>query len=95
MANFTGLPSLSVPAGFVVPEGQAGAGDEAGTDIQGKIPIGLMGMGEWASEESLLQWGLLAEGLNNDRTSRPPIWVDVVARARKWVERDGHDNGEE
>jgi Asp-tRNA(Asn)/Glu-tRNA(Gln) amidotransferase A subunit family amidase len=93
MANFCGLPSLSVPAGFVVPEGTTGAGDIAGEETQGRIPVGLMAMGEWTSEESLLQWGLVAESLGEDRRARPPIWVDVVAKAREFMVGD-NDGGE-
>jgi Asp-tRNA(Asn)/Glu-tRNA(Gln) amidotransferase A subunit family amidase len=51
MANFLGLPGLSVPAGFVKPEGVAGAGEEAPMECEGKIPVGLMALGEWAREE--------------------------------------------
>lgn len=52
MANFLGVPTLSVPAGFVGVEGEEGAGEEAD---EGGIPVGLMGMGEWAGEEDLLE----------------------------------------
>lgn len=54
MANFLGVSALSVPAGFVGAEGEEGAGEEAD---EGGIPVGLMGMGEWAGEEGLLEWG--------------------------------------
>lgn len=78
MANFLGMPSLSVPAGFVEPEKaqQTEHGD-------GMIPVGLMGMGEWACEDELLEWGLDAEEAGADRQRRPPIWVDVVQEAKK------------
>ncbi|EEP75628.1 conserved hypothetical protein [Uncinocarpus reesii 1704] len=81
MANFTGIPALNVPAGFVIPEGTPGAGEVAETDTVGKVPVGLMGMGEWASEDNLLQWGLDIEKVGEERLSRPPIWVDVVEKA--------------
>lgn len=87
LANFTGIPSLSVPVGFVVPEGSPGAGEEASEDTLGKVPVGLMGMGEWASEDGLLQWGLDTEQVGQDRLSRPPIWTDVVARAKAEMDR--------
>ncbi|KAE8445665.1 hypothetical protein EG329_012962 [Mollisiaceae sp. DMI_Dod_QoI] len=83
MCNFLGLPGLSVPAGFVKPEGVKGAGEEAGEDEQGKIPVGLMAMGEWGEEEELLRWGVDVEEVGKERRSRPPIWVDVVELARK------------
>lgn len=88
MANFLGLPALSVPAGFVAAEGEEGAGEE--TD-EGGIPVGLMGMGEWTDEDGLLKWGAHAEVVGADRRRRPPIWVDVVERAR--TEMQGLENG--
>ncbi|WEW57523.1 amidase [Emydomyces testavorans] len=89
LANFTGIPALSVPVGFVVPEGAKGAGEVASEDTAGRIPVGLMGMGEWASEDHLLQWGLETEEIGEDRLARPPIWVDVVARAKEEMTRTG------
>jgi Asp-tRNA(Asn)/Glu-tRNA(Gln) amidotransferase A subunit family amidase len=83
MCNFLGLPGLSVPAGFVKPEGVKGAGEEAGADEQDKIPVGLMAMGEWGEEAELLRWGVEVESEGMERRSRPPIWVDVVELARK------------
>lgn len=79
MANFLGIPALSVPAGFVAAEGEKGAGQEVD---RGGIPIGLMGMGEWAREEDLLEWGAHVEAVGADRRQRPGIWVDVVERAK-------------
>ncbi|MCJ1418175.1 hypothetical protein MMC32_004520 [Xylographa parallela] len=95
LANFTGLPSITVPVGFVLPVGERGVGEEAGNDTGGKIPVGLMGMGEWGSEEQLLQWGAEAEAAGAERRSRPPTWVDVVARAREEMQRVDYekDNG--
>lgn len=82
LANFLGLPGISVPAGFVKPEGKAGAGEIADEGVEGRIPVGLMGVGEWAREEQLLQFGVDAEEVGGEGRMRPPIWVDVVARAR-------------
>lgn len=89
MANFLGVPALSVPAGFVAAEGEAGAGEE--TADEGGIPVGLMGMGEWAGEEDLLEWGAHAEAVGADRRRRPGIWVDVVERARAEMQGEGDE----
>ena len=90
MANFLGVPALSVPAGFVGAEGSKNAGKE--TMEEGSLPVGLMGMGEWGKEESLLEWGAHAEVLGEDRRRRPGIWVDVVERARAVMRQ--HEDGE-
>ena len=64
LANFCGMPSLSAPAGYVVPEGDVAAGEVAGLDTIGKIPVGLMATAEWAREDILLQFGLHRKMLN-------------------------------
>jgi Asp-tRNA(Asn)/Glu-tRNA(Gln) amidotransferase A subunit family amidase len=87
MGNFCGLPGISVPAGFVVPEGRKGEGEIAGEEVEGKVPVGLMGMGEWASEEELLWFGADCEEVGQERSSKPPIWVDVIARAKEEMKR--------
>ncbi len=87
MANFLGLPGISVPAGFVKPEGVNGAGEIAPEDFEGKIPVGLMGVAEWACEKELLEFGIDAQVVGEDRRSRPPIWVDVVARAKEEMKK--------
>ncbi|KAK3998280.1 amidase signature domain-containing protein [Cladorrhinum sp. PSN332] len=72
LANFCGLPSLSVPMGFV----QARGGD---------VPVGLMATGEWCSEEGLLRFGKDVESVvegDSSKRRRPGRWVDVVERAR-------------
>lgn len=82
LANFCGLPSISVPAGFVIPEGQERAGEVADEKTVGKVPIGLMATGEWCSEDVLLEFGADAEAAGRDQRCRPPIWEDVIARAK-------------
>ncbi|PQE33306.1 hypothetical protein CJF32_00003846 [Rutstroemia sp. NJR-2017a WRK4] len=47
-ANFCGNPAISVPVGYVDPVKTAG---------EGKMPVGLMAMGDWGSEDQLLAWG--------------------------------------
>jgi Asp-tRNA(Asn)/Glu-tRNA(Gln) amidotransferase A subunit family amidase len=76
LANFTGTPSLSLPVGYVDPVAEAGTG---------KIPIGLMGTGEWGSDDDLIEWGRdgekwLNEGYTGGR-QRPSNWDDVVKLA--------------
>ncbi|KAF1988445.1 amidase signature enzyme [Aulographum hederae CBS 113979] len=73
MANFLGLPSLSMPVGY------AEAVD--GPDV----PIGLMGAAEWGEEDALIEWGFDGEGYLNEGLEggrrRPEIWVDVMGLA--------------
>jgi Asp-tRNA(Asn)/Glu-tRNA(Gln) amidotransferase A subunit family amidase len=75
LANFTGCPAISVPVGYVKP--QEGKGDR-------NVPIGLMAMGEWGSEDQLLDWGREAEGFLNDGEGRqkPRGWEDVIGNAK-------------
>jgi len=87
MANFLGMPSLVVPAGFVEGVGDEGKGVES-------VPVGVMGMGEWGAEEELLGWGLDVEALSGDVVKRPPIWVDVVERAKREMSGNGGTEGE-
>jgi Asp-tRNA(Asn)/Glu-tRNA(Gln) amidotransferase A subunit family amidase len=77
LANFCGLPSLSVPAGFVqgTTKGRKG-------EVGGDVPVGLMDTGEWCSEAGLLEFGRVVEGVSAERRRRPGVWVDVVGRAR-------------
>lgn len=83
LANFCGLPAITVPAGYVVPEGKPDAGNVADAKTEGRVPVGLMGNGEWTHEENLLHFGADAEAAGAERRVRPPIWVDVVGRARE------------
>ncbi|KAM5343570.1 hypothetical protein ACJ41O_012107 [Fusarium nematophilum] len=82
LANFCGLPSLTVPAGYVVPEGSKGAGEVASRDTEGKVPVGLMAAGEWCSEDALFKFGFDAEAAGLDQRCKPPIWEDIIERAR-------------
>jgi len=86
MANFCGVPSISFPAGYVVPEGQFGEGDLADFKTEGKVPIGLMATGEWASEEDLMRFGLDVEEVCGETLCRPPNWVDIVELAKREAE---------
>ncbi|THC88333.1 hypothetical protein EYZ11_012222 [Aspergillus tanneri] len=83
LANFTGIPAISVPAGFAEPE--------EGAHGEGQVPVGLMGNGEWGSEEGLLQWGLKVEELSSELREQPPIWEDVIQRAKDLDETSESD----
>ena len=71
LANFTGVPAINVPAGYVDP-----------VEGTGKIPIGLTGMGEWGSEDALIEFGYDCETWLNEKLEggrrRPKNWVDVL-----------------
>lgn len=76
LANFTGIPAITVPVGYVDP-----------VEGQGKIPVGLMAMGEWGSEDALIEWGYdgeeyLHSTLEGGRR-RPKTWVDVLKLAKQ------------
>ncbi|KAI9785941.1 MAG: hypothetical protein M1839_008207 [Geoglossum umbratile] len=70
-ANLTGVPALSIPVGYAEP-----------AEGKGKVPVGLMAMGEWGGEEELIEWGKEGEGYLNSGLEggrlRPGGWVDVL-----------------
>ncbi|CAG8972362.1 hypothetical protein HYALB_00005030 [Hymenoscyphus albidus] len=74
LANFCGNPAISCPVGYVAP-----------IKGEGKIPIGLMGMGEWGAEDQLLAFGRECEAYLNEcyegGRQRPGAWVDILALA--------------
>ncbi|KAJ9150301.1 N-acylethanolamine amidohydrolase [Pleurostoma richardsiae] len=76
LANVVGCPSVTAPVGYVDPD--------AGT---GKLPVGMLAMGEWGAEEQLLVWAGEAETYINSvypgGRLRPEGWVDVLALARR------------
>lgn len=73
MANFVGCPAVSFPGGYVDDDG-------------GMVPVGIQGMGEWGSEEGLIEWardgeGVLdqeGEGIRRPDVTRGGRWVDLV-----------------
>jgi Asp-tRNA(Asn)/Glu-tRNA(Gln) amidotransferase A subunit family amidase len=71
LANFTGVPCIQFPVGYVEPlKGSA------------KIPVGMMGAGQWGSEEELIGFGYdgedwLNKGYEGGRR-KPEGWVDVL-----------------
>lgn len=79
LANSTGCPALSAPIGYAEP-----------AQGEGRLPIGLMAMGEWGAEETLLAWAQEAETYLNDVLEggrvRPKAWADVVKLASEVTE---------
>lgn len=80
LANMTGCPAVSFPVGYVDPND----GSESGND--GRLPIGLMAMGEWGSEETLLQIAMQSEEYlyfeYPGGRVRPKGWIDVIEIAK-------------
>lgn len=78
LANFTGCPAITVPVGMVAVE-------EGGKGGEGKVPVGLMAMGEWGDEEGLLSWGREAEEWawreGEEKVQRGKGWDDAM----RWV----------
>ncbi|KAF2401927.1 amidase signature enzyme [Trichodelitschia bisporula] len=72
LANFTGAPAITVPVGYGEP-----------VKGEGRVPIGLMAMGEWGSEEGLIELGYDAEGYLNEGLEggrvRPGDWADGLS----------------
>ncbi|KAK8131485.1 hypothetical protein PG984_007923 [Apiospora sp. TS-2023a] len=86
LANFCGMPSLSVPAGYVVPEDGDGGASDAGRVAEkgtpGRVPVGLMATAEWTREDVLMRFGCDAEELTTESYSRPEGWVDLLRAAQ-------------
>ena len=85
LANSTGCPAVSAPVGYVEPE-----------QGEGKLPVGLMAMGEWGAEEQLLAWAAEAEsylhGAIGGGRRRPDGWANVIKLAEQ-VEKVGAEGG--
>ncbi|KIW07122.1 uncharacterized protein PV09_01995 [Verruconis gallopava] len=88
MANFTGIPSITFPVGYVDPV----QGD-------GKFPVGLMGAGEWGSEERLLEFGYEGEKYLNEVYEggrlKPKHFVDVMELVEKLNKPEKGTTGKE
>lgn len=61
LANFTGCPAISCPAGY--------------TRDQSKVPIGVMAMGEWGAEEDLIAFARDGEDILGWEENRPAAGV--------------------
>lgn len=85
LANFTGCPAITIPVGMVDGDGE------------GRVPVGLMAMGEWGDEEGLLEWGKFGEQWawksEEEKVERAKGWKD----AKVWMGLEGKTNpsGEE
>ena len=88
LANFTGVPAITVPVGMADPVGNNDKEDEG----DGKIPVGLMAMAEWGAEESLIRfgkegeaWAWKSESEGGGGVKRPGgnRWVNVMDLATK------------
>lgn len=73
LANFTGLPALTIPVSRAEP-----------VEGTGKVPIGLMAMAEWGAENDLFQWGKAGEAWTKEEElmSIPDNWVNTMALAK-------------
>lgn len=72
LANFVGCPALSAPVGYL---------------SEGRVPVGLMGMGAWGCEDEVVGFGydverFLHRGLEGGRV-RPGNWMDVLEGLRE------------
>ena len=88
LANFTGCPAISVPVGFINED----ILDGTKIDEDVRVPVGLMGMGEWGEEAGILEWGREGEKLMKERGMgdwRPNgQWVDVLKLAGENTESE-------
>jgi Asp-tRNA(Asn)/Glu-tRNA(Gln) amidotransferase A subunit family amidase len=71
LANFCGIPAITMPVGYVDP-----------VQGEGRFPVGLMGAGEWGSEDQLIEFGYEGESYLNDVLKggrlKPRAFVDVL-----------------
>lgn len=84
LGNFTGCPAITFPVGYASPAKGYGESD---------VPIGLMGMGEWGSEDALIEFGYdgeayLHEGYKGGR-KRPGNWFNLLGTLTQGKETNG------
>ncbi|EKD13264.1 uncharacterized protein L3040_007340 [Drepanopeziza brunnea f. sp. 'multigermtubi'] len=76
LANFCGNPAISCPVGYVEP-----------VQGEGRVPVGIMAMGEWGEELQLLGWGRECEAWLNEAypggRQRPGNWEDVLVHGKE------------
>jgi Asp-tRNA(Asn)/Glu-tRNA(Gln) amidotransferase A subunit family amidase len=75
LANFVGAPAITAPVGYVEPE-----------IGEGMLPVGLMALGHWGSEDELFEFGREVESyLNNTYEGgrrTPKNWVNPTGLAK-------------
>lgn len=69
-SNLSGCPSATCPMGYAVPEQGGG---------EGKMPMGVLAMGEWGAEEQLLAWAVEVENYLND------VYPGGRLRPKEWM----------
>ncbi|KAL1838667.1 hypothetical protein VTJ49DRAFT_2419 [Mycothermus thermophilus] len=86
LANMSGCPAVSMPAGYVEPK-----------QGEGMLPVGLMALGEWGEEEQLLSFAREREEYLNHYypggRRRPEKWADVIKLAEE-REKNGREEAE-
>lgn len=93
LANFTGNPALTLPAGYLAPLSSPSSSADAGGE--GRVPVGLMAMTDWGGEETLLEFGYDGEeylhaGLEGGRAEAgEERGVDVLGLARELRAKGG------
>lgn len=76
LSNLTGTPAATAPVGYADPD-----------QGEGKMPIGLMALGEWGAEEQLLTWAGELEEYLHDKVDggrkKPRAWFDVLGETER------------
>ncbi|KAJ5450385.1 uncharacterized protein N7458_006834 [Penicillium daleae] len=70
LANFMGCPSISCPAGYAKDSG---------------VPIGVMAMSDWGTEEDLIDFARDGEGILDMHipSGDDSVWEDVISKAKE------------
>lgn len=70
LANFTGCPSISCPAGYAKDSG---------------VPVGVMAMSDWGTEEDLIDFARDGEGILDMHvpSGKDSVWEDVIVKAKE------------
>ncbi|KAJ5359308.1 uncharacterized protein N7496_011721 [Penicillium cataractarum] len=70
LANFMGCPSISCPAGYAKDSG---------------VPVGVMAMSDWGTEEDLIDFARDGEGFLDMQvpSGEDSVWEDVIGKAKE------------